>query len=173
MACRSAITLAERKVDKMQNLIQFGSNTSVVKKETTNAKGEVTAVSVRLQSAREYKDAHGLKGQVGKRAYNAYLAENGKANTAAFAAAMSTGQILIKGFKKTRVGGSVTFVDAATVAPEIAADELARIKAEVRKEIMAEQARERAEIAAAEAEEAKVLAAMDAQESKELVPVEA
>ena len=86
-------------------LVSF-STTDIVKSQNSRT-GSVT---VRLMSAKEFKTARGLSGQEGKRQYNDYLREQGKANTAGLAAAMSTGELLVKRFQSTKNGCSVGFV---------------------------------------------------------------
>jgi hypothetical protein len=67
---------------------------------------------VRLQTAAEFKRSRGLKGQEARRHYNEYLRLNGRANTGGLAAAMSTGELLVTGFRDYEKSGrmNVTFM---------------------------------------------------------------
>ena len=118
-------------------VITFGEKTEVAKK---TYRGGYTGE--RLLSAVEYKRAHDLKGSEGKRAYNQYLRENGKANTAGLAAALTTGELLVKGYRPSKNGLQISLLHASMikdpstksgVSSEVAA--LAREKSDLQKEL--------------------------------------
>ena len=94
----------------MQNsLIKFGQASSAVM--STNPKTGGT--SVRLLTAREFKNEYGLKGKEATRQYNDYLRAQGRANTAGLAAALTSGELLVKGFSDFRTSLRVSFVKAS------------------------------------------------------------
>lgn len=92
---------------QLNSLVQFGSSSDVVTKQSKTG-----GTTVRLLTAKEFKTARGLKGNEASREYNAYLREQGRANTAGLAAAMSTGQLLVKRLTGTKNGCTVGFVFA-------------------------------------------------------------
>lgn len=92
-------------------LVQFQADASVV--STQNARTGTT--TVRLQTAKEFKTAKGLKGQEGRKAYNEYLREHGKANTAGLAAALTSGELLVKGVRDSKNSMAVSFVKASSI----------------------------------------------------------
>ena len=90
-------------------LVSFGADASAV--SSHNAKTGVS--TVRLMTAKEFKTAKGLTGQAAKKAYNDYLREQGKANTAGLAAAMTSGELLVKGYQAGKNGLRVSFAYAS------------------------------------------------------------
>lgn len=93
------------------SLITFDASANAV---TTTKKSGTT---VRLMTAKEYKHAKGLKGQAGRRAYNAYLLEQGKANTAGLAAALTSGELLIKSWRNGKNAGTIGYVKRSSIVP--------------------------------------------------------
>lgn len=95
------------------SLVQFGSEALTMTLE--NAKQKST--TVRLLTAKEFKDGKGLKGQAGRTAYNAYLRESGGANTAGLAGLMSSGELLVLGRKSYAASGKhvITFIEKSKI----------------------------------------------------------
>jgi hypothetical protein len=99
-------------------LVQFGQSASVV---TTSNKWGTT---VRLMTAKEFKTAKGIKGQDARRQYNDYIKEHGKANTAALAAALTSGELLVRSARDSKSSVGVNFIKASSLkapAPVVAA----------------------------------------------------
>lgn len=99
------------------SLIQFGTDALTVTLE--NAKQKST--TVRLLTAKEFKDAKGLKGQEARKAYNDYLRTHGGANTAGLAAAMSSGELLVKSAKDYRGSLTVSFIKKSAIKDPVKA----------------------------------------------------
>jgi hypothetical protein len=76
--------------------------------------------TVRLQTAKEFKSAQGLKGQDGRRAYNAYLREQGKASTAGLAAALTGGELLVRSYRDSKGSVGVNFIKASAIKDPVA-----------------------------------------------------
>lgn len=109
------------------SLIQFNQSASAI--VTQNSR--TNAVSVRLLSAKEYKDQHGLKGKDGTRQYNDYLRQQGRANTAGLAAALTSGELLVKGFRDFKGSMNVNFVKASQIKDPKAAEKPVITEAEL------------------------------------------
>ena len=100
----------------MNALIEYGQDTQIVTKQTKFGH------TVRLMTAKEFKEMHGLKGQEGKRMYNEYLRERGKANTAGLAAALTSGDLFVKGYTDRKNSLTVQFTKASSIkdpAPDV------------------------------------------------------
>lgn len=98
-------------------LVQFNQSANVV---TTTSKFGTT---VRLQSAKEYKGAHGLKGQAGRKAYNDYLREQGKASTVALVTALAQGTLLVRSARDSKSSVGVNFIKASAIKDPVRAAE--------------------------------------------------
>lgn len=70
---------------------------------------------MRLLTAKEFKESRGLKGQDGRREYNEYLRTQGRANTAGLAAALTKGDLLVKGYRDFKGSLSVSFAKAGAI----------------------------------------------------------
>lgn len=102
------------------SLVQFGQGASTVEisNDKTGCKG------ARLLSAAEFKRTldKALSAREKANKFNAYLRESGKANTAALAGALTSGELLVVGFKGWEKSGKsqVTFLDASKVVDKAA-----------------------------------------------------
>lgn len=92
-----------------QALVSFNTEAQSV---TVTSKFGTT---VRLQTAKEFKAAKGLKGQAARKEYNAYLREQGKASTAGLAAALTTGELLVRSYRSSKGSVSVNFMKASAI----------------------------------------------------------
>lgn len=92
------------------NCVKFNATGSDLVVKSTKA-GD----TVRLMTAREFKEARNVKGQEAKKAYNEYLRTNGRASTAALAAALTSGELLVKGYRDGKNAVSVNFVKASSL----------------------------------------------------------
>ncbi len=77
------------------------------------------ASTMRLFSAKEFKaqlaGADDMTGNERKAAFNAYLRQYGKAGTGGLAAAMSSGELLVKGVTDSKNGLTVRFIKAGSI----------------------------------------------------------
>jgi hypothetical protein len=97
-----------------QALVSFEPTASAV--TTTNKFG----TTIRLQTAKEFKTAKGLKGQDGRRQYNAYLSAQGKASTAGLAAALTGGELLVRSYRDSKGSVGVNFIKASSIKDPVA-----------------------------------------------------
>lgn len=119
----------------------WGSNAMVA----SNSKTGMT--SVRLLGAAEYRKEHGLKGAAGKRAYNAYLREQGIKLNEAVSKEIAGGRILLTGAKRWDKTGKIQFsgfeatkvVDPAAKAEKVDVAAAAASMSEAEREALIQQ----------------------------------
>lgn len=98
------------------SLVSFNANANAV--ESYNSKMKTT--TVRLLTAKEFKGARGLKGNEASRAYNAYIREHGLANTAGLAAALTSGDLLVRSARDSAKSLNVSFVKKSAIKDPVA-----------------------------------------------------
>lgn len=85
------------------SLINYGDKALTV--SVKNEKFGMTGT--RLMTGKEFSLANNVKGAESKRRYNAYLKENGQANMGALASEMTTGKLIVVGFKNYDKSGKL------------------------------------------------------------------
>jgi hypothetical protein len=118
------------------SLISFDASANAV----TSYNEKMKTTTLRLLTAKEFKTARGLKGNAASVAYNAYIREHGLANTAGLAAALTSGELLVRSARDSSKSLNVSFVKKSAIkdpavksapAPEVTAleTEVANLKA--------------------------------------------